>query len=284
MSPKMSPKKNDCASINVPQMKSSNWADEGDSSEEEEEDEEELNDKEQKGERISSHHSSAIVENIQRDEAVDNTNQFIKGPSNLKPTLLGPPFVAFVGNLEPSIDEDTIGNFFHNGGCIVTNVHFRYDENKKFRGFAHVEFRDSESLERALTANGFQISKTGRKLRVDLVRAEKSGAPRQKREPRDRFDKKADQKEGWEARKGPGRDDSFRKRDRKADRKTNDPQTSQIQDVEKAPSEPQHPKYSKDVFAKVVLSSHDGQRVGKTSIFGEGKPQDATAYMVRTKR
>jgi RNA recognition motif-containing protein len=72
----------------------------------------------------------------------------------------------FVGNLPFSVDQNTIGNHFDNGGCAVLDVIINMDQDNRPRGFAHVEFKDRESLILAMSASGSSIG--GREIKVDF--------------------------------------------------------------------------------------------------------------------
>jgi hypothetical protein len=87
-------------------------------------------------------------------------------PTSEKDVPTKGPFVAYVGNLPFSADENMVGNFFEGGGCGVKDVIIKLGDDGRPRGFANVEFFDRDSLCKALTANGEVMG--GRSIRVDV--------------------------------------------------------------------------------------------------------------------
>jgi translation initiation factor 4B len=87
------------------------------------------------------------------------------------------PFVAYVGNLPYNVSDNTVGNFFDQGGCDVQDVIIKLDNDGRPRGFALVEFKNRESLVKALGADGENLS--GRNIKVDVdVKRNKSSSGR----------------------------------------------------------------------------------------------------------
>jgi len=72
----------------------------------------------------------------------------------------------YVGNLKWDITEEELRKFFSN--CEITSIRFGMDkETGQFRGYAHVDFSDSQSLKRALTLD--QIDLSERPVRISCA-------------------------------------------------------------------------------------------------------------------
>ncbi|QCE08776.1 nucleolin [Vigna unguiculata] len=70
--------------------------------------------------------------------------------SDFAPEILEGYNRVYVGNLSWDITEEELRKFFNN--CEITSVRFGMDkETGEFRGYAHVDFGDSQSLKTALT-------------------------------------------------------------------------------------------------------------------------------------
>merc|ERR1712176_163301 len=73
---------------------------------------------------------------------------------------------VFVGNLDFNIDEETLRNTFQECGEI-TNVKFGMDrETGDFKGYAHIDFQESSSTDKAVAMTGTFI--LGRSVKVDF--------------------------------------------------------------------------------------------------------------------
>ncbi|VDK85544.1 unnamed protein product [Litomosoides sigmodontis] len=78
------------------------------------------------------------------------------------------PFKAYVGNLPLDLVPGDLDSLFSDYTVIEAKMMRDY-ENDRFKGFAYIEFRTREDLERALTLNGVEYD--GRVLRVDVADA-----------------------------------------------------------------------------------------------------------------
>jgi nucleolin len=78
---------------------------------------------------------------------------------------------VFVGNLGYRTSEDTVAGFF--GDCgEVKAVRIAYDQDGRSRGFAHVEFASTDSVDGAMSKAGQELD--GRAVRVDFSGNKKS--------------------------------------------------------------------------------------------------------------
>lgn len=176
------------------------------------------------------------------------------------------PFIAFVGNLKFDVNENQIGNFFYDGGCRVQDVKIRYDEFRKPKGIAFVEFVDRESLEKALTADG--VSLGGRNIRVDVHQRKQHDRERDSRPPRA-------EEENWTRRQPrgePGKRDGPRRQQDRHDRPSRGDPTDK---TEEAHVPAVRPKLNILPRSKPVEPQQD--RVASTNIFGDGKARSAQA-------
>ncbi|CAG9535757.1 unnamed protein product [Cercopithifilaria johnstoni] len=78
------------------------------------------------------------------------------------------PFKAYVGNLPLDLVPGDLDSLFADYAVIEAKMMRDY-ENDRFKGFAYIEFRTREDLERALALNGVEYD--GRVLRVDVADA-----------------------------------------------------------------------------------------------------------------
>ena len=76
----------------------------------------------------------------------------------------GARYGLFVGNLSFKSNEQGIKNLFEDCGKII-DIRIAKNEQGKMRGFAHVDFDSSESVDKALKKNGFKLD--GRELKLD---------------------------------------------------------------------------------------------------------------------
>ena len=80
---------------------------------------------------------------------------------------------VFIGNLSYETNEDSVRKFFEICGKVI-GVRLAQDgATGKFRGFGHVEFEDTTSVDEAMLLNGTDIS--GRTIRVSYARAKEHG-------------------------------------------------------------------------------------------------------------
>ncbi|KAK6102092.1 RNA recognition motif family protein [Brugia pahangi] len=99
---------------------------------------------------------------------IDFLIQMMTGRRQHKPVPDEAPFKAYVGNLPLDLVPGDLDSLFADYAVIEAKMMRDY-ENDRFKGFAYIEFRTREDLERALTLNGVQYD--GRVLRVDVADA-----------------------------------------------------------------------------------------------------------------
>ncbi|XP_047162977.1 phragmoplastin interacting protein 1 [Vigna umbellata] len=86
--------------------------------------------------------------------------------SDFAPEILEGYNRVYVGNLSWDITEEELRKFFNN--CEITSIRFGMDkETGEFRGYAHVDFGDSQSLKTALTLD--QNVLFGRPVRISCA-------------------------------------------------------------------------------------------------------------------
>ena len=78
--------------------------------------------------------------------------------------------VAYVGNIAFDVDEGTLKGIFEDCGALFVRLHTDKHSGRS-KGFAHVHFPDSETLERAVAKDGTELS--GRNLRVSYAQPKK---------------------------------------------------------------------------------------------------------------
>ena len=89
----------------------------------------------------------------------------------------------FVGGLPFDVDEQTIRTFFQDCGEISE---IRWGEDKRtgdFKGFCHVEFKESSATEKAVALSGTNLM--GRRLRVDYAAHKEKSAASPRRDGHD---------------------------------------------------------------------------------------------------
>ena len=96
------------------------------------------------------------------NERPSNTNTQPKFKADT--SYQGERFGLFVGNLSFKSNEQGIKNLFEDCGKII-DIRIAKNEQGKMRGFAHVDFDSSESVDKALKKNGFKLD--GRELKLD---------------------------------------------------------------------------------------------------------------------
>jgi len=79
----------------------------------------------------------------------------------------------FIGNLSWEADEDALKDVFKDCGEITSVRIARYKESGRSRGFGHVEFKETESVDKAIAKSGMTIS--GREIRVDYSEPKHDG-------------------------------------------------------------------------------------------------------------
>ncbi|KAJ3123731.1 hypothetical protein HK098_001663 [Nowakowskiella sp. JEL0407] len=119
-------------------------------------------------------------------------DQFNSSRREKVPFPTRPPYISHLGNLGYDVIEDDIHNLF--SGLSISNVRLVKDrETNQFKGFAYVEFNNSDSLRSALEFSGEEFK--GRSLRVEVAEPPK----RSERESRDfRGDREDRGDAGWE--------------------------------------------------------------------------------------
>lgn len=86
--------------------------------------------------------------------------------SDFAPEILEGYNRIYVGNLSWDITEEELRKFFN--GCEITSLRFGMDkETGEFRGYAHVDFGDSQSLKKALALD--QNVLFGRPVRISCA-------------------------------------------------------------------------------------------------------------------
>lgn len=180
-----------------------------------------------------------------------------------------PPYVAYISNLNYNVTRDMLGDFFHGGGCAVTDVKIMTQKDGQSKGCALVNFRDRESLEKALTAHDAVLEK--RPLFVNV--SEKNNNMRKPKDYngdsfRDRRDRDRDR-------------DRAPRNDRDRNRNKQDTRDGSQKDRRGAPPLPS--PSSSDAPAvrkKIELKPREkpletiGERVNNSKIFGEGRARD----------
>jgi len=86
-----------------------------------------------------------------------------------------PPYVAFVKKLSVEVDETSLRNFFADHNCNVENVEFMQFLDSQTKN-SKVTFKDIDSLEKALKADGFELRE--RSIRVDVYKQKTPTEPR----------------------------------------------------------------------------------------------------------
>jgi len=90
--------------------------------------------------------------------------------NEIRPTLADlptrPPFTAYMANFPFSASETDIADFFES--CAVVQVRIPIDyESKKPKGFSYIEFKDRDSLFKALSFHGSDFN--GRTVRINVA-------------------------------------------------------------------------------------------------------------------
>lgn len=96
----------------------------------------------------------------------NNNNSFggNRGGDRPQQSFSGDAFTIFVGNLGFKTNENTIKKFFSSCGNIV-GIRIAKQEDGRAKGFCHVDFDSSDSVEKACALAGQDLD--GREIRVD---------------------------------------------------------------------------------------------------------------------
>lgn len=169
------------------------------------------------------------------------------------------PYKASIGNLNFNTSARTLGEFFLNGQCDVTDV--RLDENADGRknGYGHVTFSDRESLVNALTADGVELD--GRSIRVYIDKRGQWNDRRGGSQP-----SRADEADKW--------DRGQKRQPRAGGRKSDDGERTEGSGGRD--SGKSRPVINIAPRSIPVEASADTAR--SSSIFGDAKPRDDRAY------
>lgn len=89
-----------------------------------------------------------------------------KGKQGGSPQKQGSGNTVFVGNLSFQSTKESVEQCFKGCGA-VNEVRIAMGNDGRPRGFAHVEFADAESVEKALKLNGQDLD--GRNIKVDVA-------------------------------------------------------------------------------------------------------------------
>lgn len=115
-----------------------------------------------------------------RNEATGNNVHRAEAPTPAGGTQHRPPAqkvqgynVAYVGNIAFEASPDDIKTLFEPYGVTVVRLHTDKDTGKP-KGYAHVHFKDEESLDKAMALNGTPI--LGRKIRVGYAQLKKNAS------------------------------------------------------------------------------------------------------------
>jgi len=86
----------------------------------------------------------------------------------------GDKHTAFVGNLSFKSTEDSIKKYFQGCGSILEVRIAKDRDTGKMKGFAHIDFEDSDGLQNAIQLNGAEFE--GRELKVDASQPKSGGS------------------------------------------------------------------------------------------------------------
>ncbi|KFD68308.1 hypothetical protein M514_03059 [Trichuris suis] len=221
---------------------------------------------------------------------MDNFGRSFKGRGNWgygrrqsqRPLPSEPPFTAYVGNLPPSTIQSDLDRFFE--GLNITATRLVYDRNTdEFKGFAYVEFRDLDSLVRALDYNGNELF--DRRLRVDV-------AEDRRRDRRDgQSSGSVNRQRGMFSRQGAeSRDDNYRPRGygessrgrygfgtRSGNYNGHGPGDSNGQQEASSSMRPRVKNEALDSIGG-LLQGGIADNPQRAKIFGDAKPRDADAF------
>lgn len=216
----------------------------------------------------------------------------VREPSHQRDDIpMNGPFVAAVSNLPYAASENDVGNHFHHGGCNVSAVFIKYDDQNNSKGFAHVEFSDRESLVKSLSAHGTKI--LGREIKVDVyVQNSRSDRGGRMNNDRDRGGDGRDRETEVSWTRAPRRETSSQSHqsdqsrqnmrgngDRGTSSRTSGNRDRPMRDNEQPPVASVRPKIILD--ARKTNSDSDPVLPKKNSdIFGGGKPHDGNKYEV----
>lgn len=194
------------------------------------------------------------------------------------PPEKGPtPFVVIAGNIPFSCSIDDLGNYFADGGCNVEDVIIHESEGRP-TGSAFIYFKDEESLQQSLNANG--DNSLGRPIRVYTPRRPR--APRQEitshRRQNDR-----EKRDPYERPRPIPADTPAEREDVWSRKKTYSQPKDEIVEEKSVQSTSKPPERPKLVIQPRTIPLNEiGKPVTAANIFGEGKPRDESLIEVRT--
>mmetsp|Transcript_16822 Transcript_16822/g.25293 ORF Transcript_16822/g.25293 Transcript_16822/m.25293 type:complete len:427 (-) Transcript_16822:153-1433(-) len=249
-----------------------------------------------KGKDWADDDDSSIEGSDEEEEILDNTREPVPNfaqpqqveESVLKEPSTGGPYVAHIGNLLYSIDENYLRTFFEKRGCHVQDVRIHKNETGRSKGSAHVEFRDNASLDTALNANDFEFER--RRITVSVGNKPQRGGGAYRRDgdrrPRDNRDgyrsRSRDNREGGGRGRGYERGNDSRGRGYDARRsggrgRDSRPVSEPIQPTGGS-SEPPATRKKIEIKPRTLPIEQVGApTAAPTGIFGEGKPRDELA-------
>ena len=103
----------------------------------------------------------------EKDLALNSNEEFeIEGKKIEIKDLMNEGRTLFVGNIPYSTTEEEIKDFFSE--CGKVNVKY-FQNNGRFKGYAHVSFQDENAIEIALKKNGEKIG--GREIKIDRLKS-----------------------------------------------------------------------------------------------------------------
>lgn len=166
----LSPVEGEAAQAGKVEKPKRSWADEGNSSDDESTTPENHNEDKTSDpyapelkEQHQSHHQQQQHQQQQQQRPERGESQTRRNSNSDIP--MNGPFFAYVGNLPYSATTRDVGEFFEGGQCDVQDVIIKLDEQGRGRGFAHVEFKNRESLLKSFEANGCEMG--SRCIKVD---------------------------------------------------------------------------------------------------------------------
>lgn len=86
----------------------------------------------------------------------------------------GDKHTAFIGNLSFKTTEDSIKRHFKDCGGIIEVRIAKDRDTGKMKGFAHIDFEESDGVQQAIRKNGEEFE--GREIKVDASQAKSGGS------------------------------------------------------------------------------------------------------------